>query len=149
MVLLHRLQEGRLRLGSGAIDLVRQHDVGEYRAFLELEAPAAVGCLQHNVGADQVGWHQVRSELNARELDIESVRDGADQQRLAQARYAFEEHMPAGDQRGERALDNFVLADKDLRDFLAKTLEVFTEFIQQGFGGFSANGGKLLGERPK
>ena len=45
VLLLHRLEQGRLRLRRGAVDLVGQHDVGEDRPVDELElAPAVRPC---------------------------------------------------------------------------------------------------------
>jgi hypothetical protein len=41
-VLLHRLEQGGLRLGRGAVDLVGQHHVGEQRALDEAERPLPV-----------------------------------------------------------------------------------------------------------
>ena len=49
-VLLHRLEEGALRLGRGAIDLVGKHQVGEDRSGLEAEASLAA-LLDDDVGA--------------------------------------------------------------------------------------------------
>ena len=85
-VLLHGLEQGRLGLGRGAVDLVGQHDLREDRARLELEDAAAVGQLHDDVGADDVGGHQVGRELDAVEVQVDRVGQGAHQQRLAQAR---------------------------------------------------------------
>jgi hypothetical protein len=41
LVFLHRLQHGGLSLGRGAVDFVGEHDVGDHRAFDELELPFA------------------------------------------------------------------------------------------------------------
>ena len=41
-MILHRLEQRALGLGRGPVDLVGQHDVGEDRPLLELEAPAAL-----------------------------------------------------------------------------------------------------------
>ena len=65
--LLHRLEQRRLRLGRGAVDLVGEHDVGEDRARLELETPCAPRSSSAMiVRADDVGRHQVGRELDAR-----------------------------------------------------------------------------------
>ena len=65
-MLLHGLKHGRLCLGSGTVDLVCKHDLGEDGPFLEFEeaVPAALVFNQH-IGSHDVGRHQVRCELDA------------------------------------------------------------------------------------
>ena len=63
--ILHGLQERRLGLGRGAIDLVGQHQVGENRASLEAHAAPPVQVLADDGRADDVGGHQVGRELDA------------------------------------------------------------------------------------
>ena len=63
--------------------------VGEDRPALELEPAAALGRLEHDVGADQVGRHQVGRELDALELQVQGVGQRPHQQRLAQPRHAL------------------------------------------------------------
>ncbi|MNI20895.1 hypothetical protein D3C73_743930 [compost metagenome] len=58
-----------------------------------------------------VAGHQVRGELDARELAAKTTSQGAHQQGLAQPRHAFEQHMAASDQGVEDVVDNRVLAD--------------------------------------
>ena len=60
LVLLHRLEQARLGLGRGAVDLVGEDEVGEDRPGLELEDPLAV-LLDEDVRAGDVGGHQVRA----------------------------------------------------------------------------------------
>ena len=67
------------------------------------------GRLVQDVRADQVGRHQVGRELDPLELQVQRVGQRPDQQRLAQPRHAFEQHMSAGDQGRQRVVD-------DLRD---------------------------------
>ena len=95
---------------------------------------AAVGRLQHDVGADQVGRHQVGRELDALELQVQGVGQRPHQQRLAQAGHAFEQHVAAGDQGGQRALDDLLLADDHLADLVAQRLEVGAELVELGLG---------------
>ena len=64
LLLLHRLEQRRLRLRRGAVDLVGQQQVGEDRSGLEAELALAV-LLDKDVRADDVGGHQVRRELDA------------------------------------------------------------------------------------
>ena len=113
-VLLHRFEQGRLGLGSGPVDLVGQDDLAEDRPGLELENPAAVRGLHHDVRTDDVGRHQVGGELDPVEVETQRVGKGADQERLAQARYALEQRVTADEQAGEDAVDDLVVADDDL-----------------------------------
>ena len=83
-----------------------------------------------------VGGHEVGRELDAREAAVERARERAHEQRLAEARHAFEQHVPAGQERGQRLLDHVVLADDHLVDLVAKRADD------------PARGGELLlGER--
>ena len=71
-VLLHRLEQGGLRLGRGAVDLIGKDDVGEDGAFDEPEGllPGGVILLQ-DLGAGDVRGHQVRRELDTAEGEAE------------------------------------------------------------------------------
>ncbi len=97
-MLLHGFQKRRLRFRRGAVDLVGQQNVGEDRTALKLKTPSAFGRLQHDVGADQVRRHQVRRKLDALKLQVQRLGQSPHQQRLAQPRHAFQQHMPAGNQ---------------------------------------------------
>jgi hypothetical protein len=45
-----------------------------------------------------------------------------DEQRLGEARHAFEQHVAVGEQRHQQALDGGILADDGLADFFAEFL---------------------------
>ena len=51
---------------------------------------------------------------------LEDPRDGADQQRLGQARHADQQDVAAGEQPGQQLLDHALLADDDLADLVAE-----------------------------
>ena len=102
------------------------------RAALELEpAAAAVGTVSTTmlVPTRSAG---IRSGVNCTRLNFRSnaVGDGAHQQRLAEAGDALQEHVAAGDQGGQRALDDVVLADDDLADLVAEPAEVRAEGVE-------------------
>ena len=128
--LLHRLEQGRLRLGRGPVDLVGEHQIGEHRPGLELEFPAPLGVLDDHVGADQVGGHQVGRELDPRELHPQGVGQGPDQQGLAQPRDPFEEHVPARHQRRQGAFHDVLVADDHLGDLGPEGVEPGAEFLE-------------------
>jgi hypothetical protein len=65
-VLLHRLEQRRLRLRRRAVDLIRQDHMREDRAAHELEdATAGRVILLEQLRPGDVGRHQVRRELYA------------------------------------------------------------------------------------
>ena len=117
VVLLHRFEQGRLRLRRRAVDLVGQDHVGEDRPRQEDEPPAAgLGIVLQNVGAGDVRRHQVRRELDPLERQIQDSRNRADEQRLGQPRHADEQAMPSAEQAHQHLLDDLLLADDHLAD---------------------------------
>ena len=136
-LLLHRLQQRRLRLGRRAVDLVGQHDVGEDRPLLELEPPPA-GVVDDQVGPDDVGGHEIGRELHARKGQIHGRRGGPHQQRLAEAGDAFDEHVAAGQQRRGHGADDVGLADQPATDLGQQPIEVGPERRDGGGDGVGA-----------
>jgi hypothetical protein len=133
-VFLHRLEERGLGLGRSSIDLVGQDHVGEDRTRNEHQPTlAADGIVLNDVGAGHVGGHQVGSELDALEREVEHLGQRLDQERLGQARHAHQQAIPSGEQRHQRLLHDPFLAD-------------------DSFGKLGANpagrGVKLIGQRP-
>ena len=127
----------RLRLGRRAVDFIRQHDIAEDGAANECPAPmAGGGILLDDVGAGDVGGHQVRGELDAPELQTQRLRDGADHQRLGGPGQAGDQAMAADKQSDEDLLEHFVLADDDLahllHDAVAHRVEALDTLLQVG-----------------
>ena len=87
--------------------------------------------LFHYFGADHIRGHQVRRELDAAELDPQDVGHGLDQQRLRQPRHARDQAVPAGEQRDQQLVDDFMLADDDLVDFLHDLFPAFLHALDQ------------------
>ncbi len=135
-VLLHRLEHGRLGFGGGAVDLVGQDDLREDRAGLKLEDAAAVGQLHDDVGADDIGGHQVGRELDAVEVEVDRLGQGADEERLAQPGHAFQQGMTADEQAGQDAVDDLVVADDDLADLSLDALVGRAKGFGAGFHRF-------------
>ncbi len=119
LALLHDFQQRGLGLGRRAVDFVGQQQVGEHRALAQLELLA--GDVVHRVAGDVAG-HQVRGELDSRELPAEAACQGAYQQCLAETGNALDQHMPPGDQRRQQPIDHLMLADHGLVQFLAQGL---------------------------
>ena len=114
--LLHRLQQGALHLGRGAVDLVGKDDVGEDRSALGGELAAARMVHQRT---DQIRRQQVGGELDAPEARADRLRQGGDGQRLGQARHALDQQVGVGDQPDQQPVEQPVLADDLLAQLAA------------------------------
>ena len=94
-VLLHGFEHGGLRFGRGAVDFVGEQNVGEHRAGLKDQlALAGTGLLQ-DVRAENVAGHKVGRELDALEIELEDLADGADERGFAEAGQTFQQNMAA------------------------------------------------------
>ena len=90
---------------------------------LELEhSRRPSGVFVDDVRADDVGRHQVGRELDALEVQVQRLGERADQQRLAQPGHAFEQRVAAGEQAGQHAVDDLVVADDHLADLRLQAL---------------------------
>ena len=72
--------------------------------------------LVEDLGAGDVGRHQVRRELDPLEVEVEDVGERLDEQRLGQPGHAGDQAVAAGEERDEHLLDDLVLADDDLAE---------------------------------
>ena len=89
LILLHRLEQRRLRLWRRAVDLVGEDHVRENRPGNEANLTAAGGAVLFDyLGADDVRGHQVRRELDAVEFQVDRLRERLDQEGLGEARHA-------------------------------------------------------------
>ncbi len=116
VLLLHRLQQRRLRARAGAVDLVGHQQLREHGTGDEAEGALAGGALVEHFGAENVRRHQIGRELDA--LGVEAQRDAErlDQLGLGEAGHADQQRMAAGEDGDERVLDHPVLAEDDGRD---------------------------------
>ena len=131
-VLLHDFQQGGVRLGRGAVDFVGQQELREDRAGAEAEL---LRLHVEDRRAGHVGGHQVGRELNAAELQAQHAAQRPHEQRLAQARHGFDQHVAAGEQGHERPEDQLVLADVDLGDLRGDPVEELLGRRLAAFGG--------------
>src|SRR4051812_17211980 len=120
LALLHHLEQRRLHLRRGAVDLVGEQEVAEHGAELRVEA-ARVGAV--DARADEVRRYEVRRELQALEGAAQRVGERLDGQRLGQPRHALEEDVPAGQERHEQPLEHRLLADDHPLDLEHRGLE--------------------------
>ena len=116
-MLLHGLQQGRLGLGCGAVNLIGQHQIGENGARLESETASAL-LLHHDISSRHIAGHQIRCELDSLERKAEHLADGAYQHGLAQSRHTLQKHIPPGEHHQHYLSDNVSLTDDPLADLL-------------------------------
>ena len=119
---LHRLEQGGLRLGRGAVDLVGEDEIGENRAAVKDKLAASLGRLFEDLRPRDVRGHQVGSELDAVKREIKDLRERAHEQRLRESRRARDEAVAAGEQGDQHLVDDLVLPDDDLAQLFADDL---------------------------
>ena len=78
LMFLHGFQQRCLRLWRRAIDLVGEDDLREHGALDEAQRPAAALVVE-DLGARDVGRHQVRGELDALEAQVQNLGQRLDQ----------------------------------------------------------------------
>ena len=91
--LFHSFQQGRLRLGGGAVDLVGQDYLGHHRAGAELKLPVA---LVVDGDAGDVAGQQVGGELDALELASQRGGQALGQHGLADAGNVLDQDVALG-----------------------------------------------------
>jgi hypothetical protein len=106
----HHLEQRRLHLGRGAVDLVGEHEVGEDWPELDVETLAG---RPVDPGTNEVGRHEVGGELDAGERAVHRRGECLGSERLREPRHALEEAVAAGEQAHHQPLDHAVLADDD------------------------------------
>ena len=109
------------RLISSASRKLQKH-----RAELDLEL-GLVGPV--DARADEVGRDEVRRELHALERAAEHRRRRLDRQRLREARHAFDQHVPAGEQADEHALEHLLLTGDHAPDLEQRLLELAADLV--------------------
>ena len=132
--LVHGFQEGRLRLGRGAVDLIRQDQVVEYRPRLETKEAVVLLVFRDDRRARDIRRHQVGRELNAAVPQIENFPKCLDKFGLAQARHTFEQRVSAGEQANQHAVYDGLLANDDFPQFGANVLAECLEVLDPFFG---------------
>ena len=108
LLFLHRFEQCRLDLRRRAIDLVRKNDIGVDRPFLDREAP---GRLIVDLRADDVRWQQIGRKLNAAERSVDCFRQCSHGQSLRESGDSFQQHVSAGKQTYQEALDHVILTN--------------------------------------
>ena len=109
--LLHRLEQGRLHLCRGTVDLIRQHEIGEDRPLADLELLALLR-IDHR--PYHIRRQEVRSELYPAELGVHCRRKRIDGQGFRQSRNTFEQDMSVGEKPYQQILHKMLLPHDDL-----------------------------------
>ena len=113
LALLHALEEGALRLGRCAVDLVGEHDLAHDRPGPELEL---LGLLVVDRQASDIGRQQVRRELDPPERAAEAAGDRLREHGLAGARDVLDQEVAATQEGDQRQPDLVVLPDDHALD---------------------------------
>jgi hypothetical protein len=103
----HRLQQGALRAGGGAVDFVGQQHIGKDWAGQKLKL---AGLLVEDAKAGDVAGQQVRGTLHAGEAATDGGGQRLGQRGLAQPRQVLQQQVPPGQQAPQDALDHLGLA---------------------------------------
>ena len=116
LALFHALEQRRLCLRRGAVDLVADDDIREHGSLLELEAPLD---LVVDRDARHVGGQKVRGELDAAHARVHRRGQRLREHRLADARHVLDQQVAAGEEHDDREVHLLVLAGDDRRHALA------------------------------
>ena len=130
LVLCHGFQQSRLHLGRGAVDLVDEHQRVEDRP-LDIFERALVGPKHRGTG--EVGRHQVRRALDARERCVQPLREQLDRAGLGKPRRAFDEQVTAGEKPDQQALGEHRAADQPRFEKGFEVLEALLNVRQASF----------------
>ena len=114
LTLLHRFEKRALDFGRGAVDLVRENEVGKNRPKFsgELAVPGIVDQSANKVGGEKIG-----GELNPLKTRPDAGGHGADGKRFRQPGNAFKQHMAVAEEAGEKPVDELFLTDHHFADF--------------------------------
>src|SRR5437016_4043873 len=113
LLLLHRFQQGRLRLGRRAVDLIGEQDLREDRPLAELELLRRWAV---DVDARDIGGEQVRRELQTLEAATQRAGERLRQHRLAHPGHVFDQDVAAAQQRNHAQFDLRGFADEYTAD---------------------------------
>jgi hypothetical protein len=107
-MLLHRLEQSRLRLRWGSIDLVGQKHLAENGAFPKNEV---IGSPIENVCPRDIGWKQVGGELDTLVLTAENPSKRLGKARFSNAGHTFEQDMSIGDEGDQKPFGDCIHPD--------------------------------------
>ena len=140
--LLHGLEHRGLGLGWCPVDLVGQDEIGEHRSRQEhLSSSSGFGIFLQDVRTSDVAGHQVGGELDAVELEVHRLTEGANEQCFGEARDPGDQRMATGKQCQQGVVDNLLLPDDDFADLLNQRLSTGGQLFDRGDGNGRIVGG--------
>ncbi len=110
----HGLQQGTLGTRRGAVDFIRQQQLGENRARVKRETGVVAVVYRH---AQDVCRQQVAGKLNPLPGQSQHVGQGVGQGGLAHTGKVLDQQVAAGDQAAQGEPDLRLLPQQDLADF--------------------------------
>ncbi len=113
LALFHAFQQAGLCPGRGAVDFVRQKDIGEDRASAQHER---VLLPVEDVQARDVAGEEIRRELDPRETGADAFGQRLGQLRLAGAGHVLQQHMSVCQQRSQEQPGRLLLSHDDFCD---------------------------------
>ena len=113
LLFLHAFKERALGARRGAVDFVRQEDVGEDRA---LDKGEAARLLVENAHAGDIRREQIGRELHTGETAVKRLGEGFREGGFARSGHVLQQHMAAGEQGGQHELGLVFFADDHLAD---------------------------------
>ncbi len=96
---------------------------------LKAKVLMAVIVALHDHAADDIAGHQVGGELNPRIAEFENARKSAKESCFTEPGNTLEQNMTSRDETDQDAVDYFLLANDDLADFFAHTVQVLRRAI--------------------
>ena len=76
-----------------------------------------------DVGAGDVGRHEVRRKLDATEAGVDDTRQRFNRQRFRRSGHAFDQRMSFRQQSDQNLFDRIVLSDDDFSEFSANVFD--------------------------
>src|SRR6202165_772775 len=113
LLLLHRFQKGRLRLGGGPVDLIGEQDLREDRTLAEFEL---LGRGAVDIDPRDIRRKQVRRELQPLEAATQRAGERLRQHGLAHAGHVLDEDVAAAQQCNDAEFDLRRFADEHTAD---------------------------------
>ena len=107
--LLHHLQQGRLRLRTRPVDLVRQHHRREHRTRMELPLPTPL--IKHRHPRD-ITRQQIRRELDPRVRPLHRRRHRPSQSRLPRPRRVLQQQVALSQHRHQSQPHHLLLTQQ-------------------------------------
>ncbi len=130
---LHGLEQGGLRLGGRAVDLVGQDDIGENRPPEKFELPHTAGLVfLDDLGARDVRRHQVGRELDPVVAQVKRIGQRVNHQRLGQPGHANQQAMSTGKDGDQQLLEDRVLSNNNLGHLPLELVEGILEPLDGG-----------------